>query len=106
MNKVLSEKDYQQYILQRLSQDNGYRIRPADQFDRLLAMDKELLFTFLQNTQPDTWAALRKIYKERLEENSQIFDFALSDEEMAAITAMDAQQRVAGVPDDMMPYIL
>ena len=35
-----------------------------------------------------------------------IFDFALSDEEMAAITAMDAQQRVAGVPDDMMPYIL
>ena len=68
MNKVLSEKDYQQYILQRLSQDNGYRIRPADQFDRLLAMDREMLFAFLQNTQPDTWAALRKIYKEQLEE--------------------------------------
>ena len=47
MNKVLSEKDYQQYILQRLSQDNGYRIRPADQFDRLLAMDREMLFAFL-----------------------------------------------------------
>ena len=48
----------------------------------------------------------KSVHKERLEENSQIFDFALSDEEMAAITAMDAQQRVAGVPDDMMPYIL
>ena len=48
----------------------------------------------------------KSVHKERLEENSQIFVFALSDEEMAAITAMDAQQRVAGVPDDMMPYIL
>ena len=48
----------------------------------------------------------KSVHKERLEENSQIFDFALSDEEMAAITAMNAQQRVAGVPDDMMPYIL
>lgn len=68
MNKVLSEKQYQKFILERLSQENGYTIRPAEQFDRLLAMDKELLFTFLQNTQPDTWATLRKIYKERLEE--------------------------------------
>ena len=48
----------------------------------------------------------KSVHKERLEENSQIFDFALSDEEMAAITAMDAQQRVAGVPDDMVPYIV
>lgn len=68
MNKVLTEKQYQQFILERLSQDNGYVIRPADQFDRLLAMDKEMLFTFLQNTQPDTLTALRKIYKEKLEE--------------------------------------
>lgn len=48
----------------------------------------------------------KSVHKERLIENSQIFDFALSDEEMAAITAMDAQQRVAGIPDDMVPYIL
>ena len=69
MKQIISErKDYQRFILERLSQDNGYIIRPADQFDRLLAMDREMLFTFLQNTQPDTWAALRKIYKERLEE--------------------------------------
>ena len=48
----------------------------------------------------------KSVHKERLEENSQIFDFALSDEEMAAITAMDAQHRVAGIPDDMVSYIL
>lgn len=38
----------------------------------------------------------KSVHKERLEENSQIFDFVLSEEEMAAITAMDMQQRVAG----------
>lgn len=48
----------------------------------------------------------KSVHKERLEENSQIFDFILSEEEMAAITAMDMQQRVAGVPEDMVPYIL
>lgn len=47
----------------------------------------------------------KSVHKERLEENSQIFDFTLSDEEMTAITAMDAQQRVAGIPEDMVPYI-
>lgn len=48
----------------------------------------------------------KSIREERLAENSQIFDFVLSDEEMAAITAMDVQQRVAGVPEDMVPYIV
>ena len=48
----------------------------------------------------------KSIHEERLAENSQIFDFVLSDEEMAAITAMDVQQRVAGVLEDMVPYIV
>ena len=48
----------------------------------------------------------KSIHEERLAENSQIFDFVLSDEEMAAITAMDVQQRVAGVPEAMVPYIV
>lgn len=47
----------------------------------------------------------KSIHKERIEENSRIFDFELTEEEMAAITAMDDQQRVAGVPEDMIPYI-
>ena len=36
----------------------------------------------------------------------EIFDFSLSEEEMAAITAMDAQQRVTGIPEDMQPYVV
>ena len=47
----------------------------------------------------------KSVHKDRILENSQIFDFVLSEEEMAAINAMDAQQRVAGVPDDMLPYV-
>lgn len=47
----------------------------------------------------------KSVHKERIEENSQIFDFSLSEEEMAAITAMDIQQRVTGIPEDMIPYI-
>ena len=48
----------------------------------------------------------KSVHEERLAENSQIFDFVLSDEEMAAITAMDVQHRVAGIPEDMLPYIV
>ncbi len=47
----------------------------------------------------------KSVHKDRLAENSQIFDFVLSDEEMAAINAMDIQQRIAGIPDDMVPYV-
>lgn len=49
MNNILSEKEYQHYILDRL-QDAGYIIRPAEKFDRQLALDRELLFQFLNDT--------------------------------------------------------
>lgn len=47
----------------------------------------------------------KSIHKDRIMENCQIFDFTLTKEEMSAITAMDAQQRIAGIPDDMIPYV-
>ena len=47
----------------------------------------------------------KSVHPERLKENSEIFDFSLSKEEMTAIAAMDAGQRVAGIPEDMVPYI-
>ena len=47
----------------------------------------------------------KSVHKDRILENSQIFDFSLTEEEMLAITAMDAQMRVAGIPDDMAAYI-
>lgn len=68
MNNVLSEKDYQKFLLERLEQDNGFVIRKASNFDRLFAMDREMLFKFLNDTQPDTMSYLRKIYKAALED--------------------------------------
>lgn len=68
MRNVLSEKDYQAFLLERLEQDNGYVIRKASSFDRMFAVDREMLFQFLNTTQPDTMAALRKVYKADLED--------------------------------------
>lgn len=67
MINILSEKDYQKFLLERLEKDNGYVIRKSSSFDRLFAMDREMLFKFLNDTQPDTMDYLRKIYKDDLE---------------------------------------
>lgn len=65
---VLSEKEYQKFILERLEKDNGYIIRKATNYDRYFAIDREMLFKFLNDTQPEEIEALRKIYKSDLEE--------------------------------------
>ena len=46
----------------------------------------------------------KSVHKERIRQNAEIFDFSLTREEMDAITAMDAHQRTAGIPEDMIPY--
>lgn len=46
----------------------------------------------------------KSVHKERILENAAIFDFSLTQEEMDAITAMDAHQRTASIPEDMIPY--
>ena len=68
MNYILSEKEYQHYIMERLSQDNGYIIRSHTDYDQRFAMDREILFQFLWGTQAETMDALRKIYKADLED--------------------------------------
>lgn len=68
MNTILSEKEYQSYLLERLNEDNGFEIRDAINYDRMVAMDKELLIKFLDATQPDQMAQLRKIYKSDAED--------------------------------------
>lgn len=65
---VLSEKEYQKFILERLEKDNGYIIRKSTNYDRYFAIDREMLFKFLNDTQPEEIEALRKIYKSDLEE--------------------------------------
>lgn len=67
INNVLSEKDYQKFILDRLSAQ-GYAIKPATCYDRLFAIDRDTLFDFLYATQPDEMAALEKVYKDELRE--------------------------------------
>ena len=64
MNNILTEKEYQKFILDILEKQNGYRIRKNVKYDRLFAMDKEMLFEFLNSTQPNEMAALIKIYKD------------------------------------------
>ena len=66
MNNILSEKEYQKYILDELKK-NGYEVWPSSHFDRLFAVNREELFRFLNATQPDTMVALHKIYKEETE---------------------------------------
>lgn len=68
MNDIMTEKQYQRYIIERLTQENQYIERKNTDFDRLYALDRGMLFKFLDDTQPDTMAALRKIYKTVTEE--------------------------------------
>lgn len=67
MNNILTEKEYQKFFLDYLKTNNGYIVRKDKNFDRLFACDTELLFKFLNDTQPDKIDTLRKVYKAELE---------------------------------------
>ena len=67
MNNVLTEKEYQKFIIDYLKNNNGYIVRSDRDYDRLFAMDKELLFKFLNQTQPEKMEQLEKIFKSELE---------------------------------------
>lgn len=84
MNNILSEKEYQHFIMDRLSQDNGYIVRKATSYDRLFAMDRELLFQFLNDTQPDEMAALRKSINPTLRIPSSALSMPRSQKHVAA----------------------
>ena len=47
MTNILSEKDYQKFLLERLEQDNGFVIRKASNYDRLFAVDREMLLSLI-----------------------------------------------------------
>lgn len=51
---IVSEKKYQKFLLERLEKDNGFVVRKAANFDCYYAVDREILFKFLNDTQPDT----------------------------------------------------
>jgi type I restriction enzyme R subunit len=87
MNDILSEKEYQHFIMDRLEKDNGYVIRKATDYDRLFAVDRKMLFQFLNSTQPDEMAVLRKIYKDDLEDT--IVSFINAEETKARGSLLD-----------------
>jgi hypothetical protein len=69
VKSVLREReDYQRLILERLNEDNGYVIRDATHYGQKFAMDTELLFSFLESTQPDIMEKLRRFYQETTEQ--------------------------------------
>ena len=74
MNNILTEKEYQRYIIEQLVKTEcGYVEAPAAEFDRLFAMNRKALFAFLDATQPEKLQALRKIYKEKTEDTLVAF---------------------------------
>lgn len=59
----LTERDFQDLIIDHLVRENGYERRCArTDYDPVLAMDQELLLGFLERTQPEAMARLRAIY--------------------------------------------
>lgn len=68
MNNILSEKEYQRYIIERLVGEHGYAERKNFCFDAKFAMDREVLFKFLDGTQPETMALLRKVFRDKTED--------------------------------------
>ena len=60
---VLTEKDFQRYIIDYLVQNNGYVERRAtESYDPVRAVDPELLLDFLRRTQPEQMARLHELY--------------------------------------------
>lgn len=68
MKKILSESQYEDFIVKQLVDNNGYVARTNLDFDRLFALDRELLFKFFETTQSDVLEKLKKIYKDAYHE--------------------------------------
>lgn len=67
-DQLREKEDYQKLILERLNEDNGFRVRPNTSYHPGLAMDTDMLLEFLEDTQHDSMEQLRRMYKERTEE--------------------------------------
>ena len=69
MNNILSELEYEDFIIDILAHENGYVKRECKKhYNRAFAMDTELLIKFLNDTQPKEMELLRKIYKDDTED--------------------------------------
>ena len=67
-DQLQEKNDYQNLILEELRDLNGYIIRNAQtDWSADYAMDTVMLFKFLEDTQPEAMARLRKFYKDKTE---------------------------------------
>lgn len=68
MNYILTEKEFQHFIIDYLKTNNGYVIRNSKDYNKQFAIDEEMLFQFMYSTQKVTMDKLEKIYKDKLKE--------------------------------------
>ena len=68
MRTILTEQDYQEFIVEELETRHRYLERDDSDFDRRYMIDTGILMEFLSETQKDTIQALSKIYKQDLQE--------------------------------------
>lgn len=68
MNDILTEKEFQHFIIDYLKTNNGYVIRNSKDYNKQFAIDEEMLFQFIYSTQKVTMDKLEKIYKDKLKE--------------------------------------
>lgn len=64
---IVNEKAFEEAIEQSLIDRGGYEKGDPVKFDRILALDKDVLFRFLKNTQKEAWDALAAIHGVELE---------------------------------------
>ncbi|EGC01048.1 hypothetical protein [Ruminococcus albus] len=74
MNNIQTEKEYQAELLGILRDKKGFTIRNATDFDRRFAIDREMLFVFLNDTQPDIIEECKK---------SLIFEYVTGKKEVS-----------------------
>lgn len=68
MSTDTTEKGLEAHIVHYLSKENGYLLRENTFYDSEACLDKELLFLFLEATQPKAVAKLKAFHKELYEQ--------------------------------------
>ena len=103
MNDILSEKQYQHEFMDYLESMNGYRIRKNTEYDRYYAIDREVLFEFLNKSQPDVMAELQKIFKADLEETLvNVINQAVTESKSSLVEVLKSGVEISNRHLDLM----
>ena len=101
--RIDEKREYQKFILDYLATHNDYVVRKNKDFDRLFAMDREMLFKFLNDTQPDTMTALSKIYKKDLQDTVvNLLNTEMTKNRGSLLNVLKHGVEIAGMHLDLM----